>query len=107
MTEKVVKIYALKFFYMVSRISSHTCMHTVYVAMYVLHVCKARLTEWLTAYKVSIGKDYHAELMNNILVCIVGDILQKLQLHSYVHTLITDKYEENQSHNYVAIPNKI
>ena len=81
----------------------------IWCSLYVLHVCKARLTERLTAYKVSIGKDYHAELMSNILVCIVGDMLQKLQLHSYVHTctLITGNYKENQSHNYVAIPNNV
>ena len=77
------------------------------MAMYVLHTCKARLTELLTAYKVSVGNNHHSELMSNILVCIVGDMLQKLQLHSYVYTLITDKYKENQSHNYMSTLSKI
>ena len=70
------------------------------MTMYVSHTCKARLAESLTAYKVSVGNNHHSELMSNIPVYIVGDMLQRLQLHSYLHSLITGKYKENQSHNY-------
>ena len=36
-----------------------------------------------------------------------GGHAAKLQLQSYIHTLITGKYKENNSHNYLAILNKI